>query len=64
MSLHAHISTFTPKNLPHVFGENLGFSVGSNFLISLDIMGFEGIDFQVCGISELNFLTNLKTSLL
>jgi len=64
MSLHAHISPFTSKNLALVIGEKLEFSVGSNFLISLDIMGFQGIDFQVCGISELNFLTNLKTSLL
>jgi hypothetical protein len=39
MSLHAYKSPFTSQNPPLKSGENLGFSVGLNFLISLDILG-------------------------
>ena len=64
MSLRANLSPFPPKNLPLAFGENLGSGVGSNFLISLDILVFYMADNQLNVSREQHFLTHLKTLIL
>ncbi|HAH37281.1 MAG TPA: hypothetical protein DCL81_12415, partial [Algoriphagus sp.] len=61
MSLHAHISPFTSKNLPLVLGKNLGLSVGSIFLISLDITGLYVADKQINNRFIDPFLSHFKT---
>lgn len=61
MSLHAHISPFTSKKLPHVLGKNLGLSVGSIFLISLDLTGLYVADKQINNRFINPFLSHFKT---
>ncbi|MBC6367559.1 hypothetical protein DDT91_12225 [Algoriphagus sp. AK58] len=61
MSLHAHISPFTPKKLPLVLGKNLSLSVGSIFLISLDITGLYVTDEQLNNLFINPFLSHSKT---
>ncbi|OOG69516.1 hypothetical protein B0E43_21225 [Algoriphagus sp. A40] len=61
MSLHAHISPFTSKKIPFELGKNLGISVGSIFLISLDISGLYVADKQLNNLFINPFLSHFKT---